>query len=130
MSLEKKLKDSIMPSLYSGVAGVAIYFAMYDKDLLTPLPLGPIEVPTALAVGATVMVGNMIGETISHFALPMISQYGVAQAIEENVIPPLFASVGSYLAMRTLVSDETYLIPSAIIGGGGSVAGKYVYGMI
>lgn len=129
MSLEK-LKNSLVPSLFAGVAGVGIYYFLYDHDLMTQIPFAGIEVPVSLAVGGSVMLGNMAGEILTQYVLPLIPKNENVQPYEEYIIPPLVAAASSYLVMRTLVSEDTHILPALVTGGSGSYIGKIIYGMI
>lgn len=129
MSLEK-LKKSIYPSVLAGAAGIGVYYFLFDSDLMTAVPFGPINVPVSLAVGGSVLIGNMAGELLTNFVLPLIPKNEMFQNYEEMVIPPALASLSTYLTMKILVSEDTQVLPALVTGGAGSIAGKYVYGMI
>jgi hypothetical protein len=125
----QKLENTIVPSLIAGAAGAGIYFLMYGNPGVN-IPLGPLELPSWAAVGATVAIGNVGGEILTQYILPLIPKVKDYQSLEEMVVPPALAGVSTYLAMRFLVSENTELIPALAVGTGGSIGGKYIYGMI
>lgn len=123
-----KLKNSVIPSALAGASAVGIYYLLYG-DISTPVPFGPMEMPVWGAIGGSVAVGNMVGEITTEFVLPMIPKNEKFQGYEEKIVPPVLSGLGSYLAMRFLVSENTSLFESMAIGAGGSIAGKYIYGI-
>ena len=126
----EKLKKVFVPSVFAGAASVGVYYLLVDSDLSASVPFGGMNLPVWGAVAGSVTLGNMVGEVASEFITPMITKNMTFAKVEDAILPPALAGLGSYLAFRLLVSDQTSLVNAVIIGAGGSVAGKYVYGMV
>ena len=130
MSTLEKLKNSIVPSVFAGATSVGIYYLLFFFFLVTEVPFGPISLPVWGAVAGACTLGNMAGEVLTEFVLPMIPKNESLQKYEDMVIPPAISGLATYLTMRFLVSNNTKPLESVILGSGGSVLGSYVYGML
>lgn len=130
MTTLDKLKKSVVPSLFAGGVSVGLTYLLYDKNLMMPVPFGPLEVPAFVAIGGSCTIGNMAGEVLTEFVLPMIPKNESFQKYEEAIIPPVLAGASTYLAMKFLISDNANFQNSFVIGAGGSVVGSRIYGMM
>lgn len=130
MSTLDKIKNTLVPSAFAGAASVGIYYFLFDKEAIgITVPFGPLEVPAWAALGGSVALGNMAGEILTDYVLPMIPKNENFQKYESTIIPPVLSGLASFGIMRTLVSPSTEFQTAFIVGAGGSVAGNYVYGM-
>lgn len=125
-SIVEKLKNVFVPSLFAGAASAGLYYLLIDHDISTDVPFAGMDVPVWAAVAGSSAIGTMIGEVASEFITPMITKSETLQGLEHTVLPPALAGLGSYLAFRFLVSDQTSITNALIIGAGGSVVGGYV----
>lgn len=130
-SVVDKLKETFIPSILTGAIGAGAYYFMYNQPgmMSMKVPFGPIELNPIFAVAGSAMVGNLVGETATHFILPYVQSYGTV-AHEELIVPPVLSGISTYLAARFMVSENAEILPTFLIGGGSSVASKYIYGMI
>lgn len=129
MSIEK-LKNTLVPSIFAGAVGTAAFYFIYDHELMAKIPFAGTELPVGLTVGLTVGLGNMAGEVLTQFVLPLIPKNEMFQNYEEHIVPPILAGLGSFAAMKILVSENTLFLPAMVVGASGSVGGKYLYSMI
>lgn len=131
MSIIEKLKDATIPSLFAGVASVGVYYILIDGSLTAQVPFMNTTIPVYGAIAGATFVGAEIGELITQSGLlnniPMIKD---VQGIERGVLSPVTSGLGTWLAMRTLISPETDFKNAFIIGAGGDFVGKYAYGML
>jgi hypothetical protein len=127
MTTLEKLKNSFVPSLFAGAVSVGIHWGFYGSEF-QQINLGPLMVPTFVAVGVTSVIGNMGGEILTQWVLPMIPKNETIHNLEENIIPPVLSGGATWLALKVLVNDDAQLLPAFIIGAAGSVGGKYIYG--
>lgn len=124
------VKKVFVPSIFTGIGSIGIYYLLVDSDLGVQIPLGSMSLPAWAVVGGSATVGNMIGEVASEVITPMIAGKGSYQKYEDAILPPVLSGLGTYLVFKMFVSDQTSLVNSILIGAGGSVAGKYIYGMV
>ena len=129
LSIVDKLKNALIPSAFAGAASVGVYYIIAGQDLSGTVPFASFEVPIWGAVAGSSALGTLGGEILTEFVLPMIPKNQEFAQIEEHVIPPVAAGLTTYAAMNLLVSSNTSFINAFIIGSGGSVGGKYLYGM-
>lgn len=127
-TFKKKIENTIVPSLFAAGVGAAAYYFMYGNQGIETVPLGPLNVSLPIAVGATVFIGNTAGEVLTQFVLPMLPDDQKFKGIQEAAVPPAMAGLGVFLSMRMLVSENTEIIPSVLLGAGSSIGGKYIYG--
>lgn len=126
--LTQRFKNAIMPSLLSGAIGGTIYYFMYNSPEMgaIKIPFGPIELAPYMAVGGAVATGTLAGEILTQFVLPYFQGSGF-EGVEEFVIPPAMAGLGSYGAMKLLIGGSE-MLPIMALGAGSSVGAKYIYG--
>ncbi len=125
----KKLENTIVPSLIAGGVGAGLFVLLYGNPGMD-IPLGPIDVPAIVAVGATVAIGNAAGELLTQYVVPYIPQSKTFEKIEDVAIPVGMAGLSTYLAMRFLINSDIDFLPPLIVGGGGSLGGALVYSQI
>lgn len=130
-SVIEKLKESAIPSLLTGVVAGGIYYLMYNQPGFgnIKIPVGPIELNPMMAVGTVAAIGNLAGETATHFVLPHFQNMGLVGR-EELIVPPVLSGLGTYLGARFLISENAEFLTTAAIGAGASVGSKYIYGMV
>lgn len=130
-SLTDKIKESVIPSVITGAIGAGVYYFMYNIPGMENIkvPFGPLELSPIMAIGAASGLGNLVGETATHFVLPHIQSMGLVQK-EEFIVPPILSGVSTYLVSRFMVSENAELLPTFLIGAGSSAGAKYVYGMV
>ena len=138
LSITQRAKNAIMPSLMSAAVGTAAYYFIYGS-IDVKLPYGPIQLAPHFAVGASVGIGTFVGEIGTQFVLPMV-QGTSYQSMEEFIIPPALAGLGSFLALKTFVAGlgsllalKTFvggdeMMPIVLLGAGSSIGAKYLYG--
>lgn len=125
LSITQRAKNAIMPSLMSAAVGTAAYYFIYGS-IDVKLPYGPIQLAPHFAVGASVGLGTFVGEIGTQFVLPMV-QGTSYQSMEEFVIPPALAGLGSFLALKTFVGGDE-MMPIVLLGAASSIGAKYLYG--
>lgn len=127
-SFKKKIENTLVPSLFAAGVGAGAYYFMYGSQEIESVPLGPLNVSLPIAVGGTVFIGNVAGEILTQFILPMLPEDEQFKKIQEMVVPPAITGLSTFLSMRILVSENTELLPAILLGGGSSIGGKYIYG--
>ncbi len=123
----EKLKRALIPSAFAGVISVGGYYFLVDSDLTRPLPFLNMQVPTWAAVGVSSAVGGIAGSLVADFVMPYISQNQTLNKIEDMVLPPVAAGLGTVAAMKFMIDQRVELWPSFLVGAVGEVGGKYVY---
>lgn len=127
MSILQKLKDSTIPSAFSAVAGVGVYYLLVDGDLTSSVPFANMNLPVWGAVAGSVFIGSEVGELLNSFVVPKIPYIKDLTDETSMVIPPVSAGLSTYLAMRLLISSETEFKNSFIIGAGANLVGQLAY---
>jgi hypothetical protein len=93
------------------------------------VPIGPLQLSPMLAVGGGIAAGTLVGEVATEFVLPKIQGSGYSN-YEEMAIPPILSGVGSWLALKMLVSKDAEFMTPFLLGAGSSSLGKTVYGVV
>lgn len=127
MSIIEKLKATIIPSAFAAAAGTGIYYAFVDDDLTSKIAVAGMAVPIGAVVAGTIFLGNSLGDIVTEFVVPHLPESGELKKIQDIALPPAMAGIATYAVMTTLVSDQTSLKNSLLIGAGGSVIGQYAY---
>lgn len=126
----EKVKQVIMPSVFSAGASLLIYKFLLKENLSEDAPfLGNIY-PAYVVVGASTFVGSMAGELLADVVIPKIPKIEALGTIQEAILPPSLTGLTTYGALRLLVSGDTSFKNGFLLGAGSSVVGKYAYGMI
>ena len=127
MSIVQKLKNATIPSIYSSVASLGLYYALVDNNLSLQVPLGNQMVPAWAAVSASAFIGAEIGSLATEFIAPKIPLVKDFEGIEMTVVPAALAGVSTWLVMKTLISPEINIRDSIIVGAGGNLIGQTLY---
>lgn len=126
---KQKLKNSVVPSLISGAIGTGVYYFMYGTATQgITVPFGPLQISPMLAVGGGVAMGTLVGEVATEFVLPKIQGAGY-NGYEEMAIPPVLSGLGSWLAVKMLVTKDAEFMTPFLLGAASSSLGKTVYGV-
>lgn len=124
MSIIQKLKDATIPSLYASAASVGLYYVLIDKDISSKVPFMNQTIPVWAAVAGSSFIGGEIGSLLTEYVgpkIPMLQEGG------EIIIPPAMAGISTWLAMRTLISENTEFKNAFLIGAGGNFIGDTIY---
>lgn len=127
MSIIQKLKNATVPSVYSSIASLGLYYVLVDNDLNVQVPLGNMVVPAWAAVGVSSFIGAEIGSLATEFVAPKIPMLKDFEGVEKTVVPAALAGLSTYLVMKTLVSPDIHMRDSIIIGAGGNLIGQTLY---
>lgn len=127
MSIIQKLKDATVPSIYSSVASLGLYYVLVDSNLSASVPLGNMVVPTWAAVGTASFLGSELGSLATEFVAPKIPMLKDFEGLEKTALPAALAGLSTWLVMRTLISPETDMKNAVIIGAGGNLIGQSLY---
>lgn len=127
MSILQKLKNATIPSVYSSVASLGLYYVLVDSNLTMQVPFGNMQLPVWAAVGGASFIGAEIGMLATEFIAPKIPLIKDFEGIEMTVVPAALAGLSSWLVMRTLISSDVHLRDSIIIGAGGNLIGQTLY---
>lgn len=127
MSIVSKLKEATIPSLYSGVASTALYYAFIDNDMGEQIPFLNMNIPTWAGIAATSFIGSEVGHLLDEFVVEKIPVLKDSSILENNVAPALLAGLGTYGAMALTVSKNTSLPQALMLGAGGSLIGNGLY---
>lgn len=123
----QKLKDATIPSLYSSAASLGLYYVMVDSNMTMQIPFANMSLPVWGAIGAASFIGAELGNLATEFVAPKIPVIENFESIEKVVVPASLSGLGTYIVMRTLISAETDLKQSFLIGAGGSLVGGALY---
>ena len=127
----EKVKQVLVPSLFSAGASLIIYKYLLGEELSEPVPfMGSMSYPAYIVVGASSMVGSISGELLSDVVIPKIPVIESLKSVQEFLLPPSITGLTTYGALRVLVSEETSFKNGFLLGAGSSVLGKYAYNMI
>lgn len=129
MSIIQKLKDATIPSVYSSVASLGLYYVLIDGNLSMSIPFANTTLPAYGAILGASFIGAEVGSLATEFVAPKIPVLKDFQGVESMVVPATMAGLSTFLAMRMLISPETELKQSFIIGAGGSLIGQNLYNM-
>lgn len=126
MSIVQKLKDATVPSALAAVAGVGIYYVMTGQNLNDKIPFATTMLPEWAAVGGAVFIGAEVGSLLTEF---VGNKLGGGEYIS-MIVPPALSGLSVYGVMSQLISADTTFSGAFIVGAGGDIAGKYIYGMM
>lgn len=124
--LVEKIREVAQPSIISGIvaAGGAVY--IFGLDSSQPIPFfGLGEVNSLIAIGGTVAGSVMISEILHDTVLPMIPHNKWVNA-ENRFLAPILAGGSTYLLLKSGVSEDTSMLNAFALGGGSSIAGRYI----
>ena len=125
-----KLKEVLMPSVFSAGASIIIYKYVLGEDLSENVPFIGSIMPAYQVVAASSLIGSVAGEFLSDVVIPKIPKISAIESIQELVLPPAITGLTTYATLRLLVSEDTSLKNGFLLGAGSSVVGKYAYSMI
>jgi hypothetical protein len=125
-----KLKQIIMPSVFSAGASIIIYKYVLGEDLNDNVPFLGNIMPAYQVVAASSLIGSVAGEFLSDIVIPMVPKVGAIETIQDMVLPPAITGITTYGTLRLLVSEDTSFKNGFLLGAGSSVVGKYAYSMI
>lgn len=123
-----KLENTLVPSLLAGAIGAGVTYFMYPSAGVK-IPFGPLELDPFIATGLAVGLGNMGGEILTQYVMPYIPKNQSFANLEEKVVPAITAGLATY-GLAYVLTGGADLKTAMLIGGGSSVASKYVYGML
>jgi hypothetical protein len=126
-SISDKLKDEIIPSLFSSVVGIAGASIIMGVDLKSELSLFGRVVPTWAAVGGVILGADLIAYASHDFVLEKIPSIQEYANYENRILAPLLSGTGTYVLFAGLVSSNVALFNSFLLGAGSSVVGRYAY---
>lgn len=127
MSILQKLKNATIPSIYTSVASVGLYYVLIDNNLNHQVPFANMQLPTWAAVGAASFLGSEIGSLVTEFVAPKIPLVKNFEGIEMAIIPAAVSGLSTWLVMKTLISPDTEFKNAFLIGAGGGLAGQTLY---
>ena len=129
MDLQQKIMNELAPSALTAIVGYvgAKYVYGVEDSMRVPTPFGPQSAPLVAGVGAG--LGNLAGEVSKDTVLSWIPNNRYVNA-ESRLLTPALAGVGTYVAFRVGVSENTELANSFVLGAGSSLVGKYGYDAI
>ena len=129
MSIIQKLKDATIPSIYSSVASLGLYYVLVDGNLTMKVPFANTELPIYGAILGASFIGSEVGSLATEFVAPKIPLIKDFEGVEQMVIPAALSGLSTYLAMRMLISSETDFKQAMLIGAGGNLIGQNIYNM-
>lgn len=129
MSIIQKLKDATVPSIYSSVASLGLYYVMVDGNLTMKVPFALTELPIYGAILGSSFIGSEIGSLATEFVAPKIPLVKDFEGLEMMAVPAALSGLSTWLAMKMLISSETEFKQAFIIGAGGNLIGQNIYNM-
>lgn len=125
MSFIEKIKEESKVSALSSIGSIGVYYGMIDSDLTSELPIFGQDVPIWAGIGATAFIGNQVGRMFNDTVIDKVDNELIKAAI-----PSVLAGAGTAATMKLLVSPNSDLMKSFIVGAAGSLIGEYANKML
>jgi len=119
-----KVKQDIIPSLFSAGASLLIYGFAFQYSLFDNVDLAGAQLPVMLVVGTTVFVSQLAGNALQYNILPLIPENSLA-GLEGSVVKPTLAALSLYGINYFLISHDASLFQALVLGAGSVVVGDY-----
>jgi hypothetical protein len=122
-----KMKDDLVPSLVAGGIGIAAAKFIMDTDLSYNFNLLGVSIPGYIAIGGTIALSDAIAYAAHDFVLEKIPSIQTFATYENRLLAPVLSGIATYGIFRFGVSEDASLIHNLVLGGGSTIAGKYLY---
>lgn len=125
-SITEKLKDEFIPSIASGAIGAVAASFFMGVDLFIDLPVANMNIPAWAAIGGVISAADLIAYSSHDFVLEKLPSLQRFATYENRILAPALSGLATYGLFRTSISSDVSLTNSFVLGGGSSIAGRYV----
>jgi hypothetical protein len=119
-----KVKQDVVPSLFSAGASLLIYGVGFQYSLFDNVAVAGAQLPVALVVGSSVFLSQLLGNALEYQVLPYIPQNSMA-GLEGQILKPTLAALSLYGMNYFFISSDASLFQSVVLGAGSVVVGDY-----
>jgi hypothetical protein len=129
-SITEKLKDELVPSIFSGAIGVLASSFILGVDLNLDISVGSMNMPLWSIVGGVITSADLLAYASHDYILEKIPQLQNISSVENKIGAPILTGLASYGLFKSGISSDVSFTNSFLLGAGSSVGGRYTASMI
>lgn len=126
-SIFDKIKDDVVPALFSAGLSLAGYSLVFGESITTPYSFFGMTLPSGVVVGGGVFLSDVAGEVLQNNLLSLLPQSQTMANLEGRLAKPLISGLTLYGLYKFGVSNDTQFLPTFGLAAGSTLAGSYIY---